>query len=82
MNKSLLYFFSTICGPCKQTGPIVDKLIEEGLNIRKVNVADNPEIAQRHLVKSVPNFVLIKDGRPIDQLVGAQNERTLKELLT
>jgi thioredoxin 2 len=62
------------CGPCRFLGPILEELSREyggRLKVVKVNVDDNPELAQRFDARSIPTMLVLKGGRPVDRIVGA-----------
>ncbi len=62
------------CGPCRSVGPILDKLAEKykgRLKIAKINVDENPGISSKYSITSIPTMFLVKNGKIIDQLVGA-----------
>ena len=66
----LIDFYADWCGPCKMMAPVVEKLAEkyEGkVKVGKVNSDDEPELAQMFQVMSIPNFVIIKDGKVVVQ---------------
>ena len=66
----LIDFYADWCGPCKMMGPVVEKAAEtyEGkLKVGKVNVDDNPELAQKYRITSIPAFVGIKNGEVVDR---------------
>ena len=70
----LVDFYADWCGPCKMMSPVLDQLsaeLEGKLKIGKVNVDDDPELAGQFKVMSIPNFVLIKNGQVVDQVIGA-----------
>lgn len=70
----LIDFYADWCMPCLMMGPVVEELSEklgDAVKVGKVNVEDNSEIAQKYNVSSIPNFVLMKDGKVIDNFVGA-----------
>ncbi|MBQ7015958.1 MAG: thioredoxin [Firmicutes bacterium] len=70
----LVDFYADWCGPCKMMSPVLDQLsaeLEGKIKIGKVNVDDDPELAGQYKVMSIPNFVLIKNGRVVDQVIGA-----------
>ena len=72
----LLDFYADWCGPCKMMGPVVEKAAEtyEGkLKVGKVNVDDNPELAQKYRITSIPAFVGIKNGAVVLSRVGAMS---------
>jgi len=84
----LVDFFAEWCMPCLMMGPIVDELADKfkgKVSFGKVNVADNQALAQKYGVSSIPNFILFKDGKPVEQFVGAMSaedfEEKLKKLL-
>ena len=67
-------FYADWCGPCKMMSPVLDQLsaeLEGKIKIGKVNVDDDPELAGQYKVMSIPNFVLIKNGQVVDQVIGA-----------
>ena len=71
----LVDFWAEWCGPCKVIAPILDELATEQsgtLRIAKLNVDDNPGIARRFDVMSIPTMILFKDGEPAARLVGAK----------
>src|SRR5688500_17871188 len=73
------------CGPCRFVGPIVEDLAREyagRLKGVKVNVDDNPAIAQRFQASSIPTLVVLKNGRVVDRIVGALPKSALTVRLT
>lgn len=80
----LIDFFAEWCMPCLTMSPIIDDLSEKyGKKIKfgKVNVEENPEAAKKFDVVSIPNFILLKDGKVIDQFVGAIPAAEFDEIL-
>lgn len=79
----LVDFYADWCGPCKMTAPVLDKLSEaqDAVEIVKINVDENPEIAQAYQVMSIPNLVVFKGGQPAARAIGAQNLAGLKALI-
>jgi len=78
----LIDFYADWCGPCKMMAPVVEKLAEkyEGkVKVGKVNSDDEPELAQMFQVMSIPNFVIIKDGKVVDRVIGAVPQQALEE---
>lgn len=80
----LIDFYADWCGPCKMMAPVVEKLAEkyEGkVKVGKVNSDDEPELAQMFQVMSIPNFVIIKDGKVVDRVIGPVPQQALEEKL-
>lgn len=70
----LVDFWASWCGPCRGLAPIIEEIAtEEGARLRvgKLNIDENPEIAQRYRVMSIPTLILFKDGKPVVTSVGA-----------
>lgn len=72
------------CGPCKQLGPIIEKVVaatDGQVELAKVDVDANPQIAQAFRVQSIPAVFAIQDGRPVDQFLGALPEAQVAEFV-
>lgn len=79
----LVDFWASWCGPCKMMGPVVEEIADEhpDITVGKVNVDDEPDLAQRFNVMSIPTFIVFKDGKVVTQTVGGQpKERLLAAL--
>lgn len=77
----LLDFYSDTCPPCRMMDPLVAQLVARGYPVRKVNVAQEPQLASQFQVTGVPCFVMICRGREIDREVGATSQERLKQML-
>ncbi|MDY0189885.1 MAG: thioredoxin [Desulfuromonas sp.] len=80
----LVDFWATWCAPCKAIAPTIDALAAEfsgKVKIGKVNVDDNPDTPGKFGVRGIPTMILFKDGKVVDQLVGAIPKAQLEELL-
>ncbi len=80
----LVDFWAPWCGPCRMVGPVLEELASElagKLKVVKVNVDASPMAAGTHRVQSIPTLILFKDGRPVEQVVGALPKQALLERL-
>ena len=85
-KKGLVFvdFFAEWCMPCLMMAPVIDDLSEKfkgKVSFGKVNVEDNQMIAQKFNVSSIPNMVLLKDGKMIDRFIGAVSQEDLENKL-
>jgi thioredoxin 1 len=74
-------FWATWCGPCKIVAPVVEELAQEyagKVNFAKVNTDENPDIASRFNIRGIPTLIFFKDGKVLDQIVGAVPKAQLK----
>ena len=73
-------FWAPWCGPCRMLSPIVEEIAEEnhpGLKVGKVNIDEQPELAARFGVMSIPSLVLLKDGKAGATAVGARPKQAI-----
>ena len=78
-------FWAEWCGPCKMIAPVLEDIAKEHagkLQIAKLNVDDNPNIARRYAVMSIPTLLLFADGEVKKRLVGAKGKAQLLEELS
>jgi thioredoxin 1 len=81
----LVDFWAEWCGPCKMIAPVLDEIADENpgkIKIAKLNVDDNPEIARRFDVMSIPTMIVFKDGQPDKRMVGAKGKGQLLQELS
>ena len=77
-------FWAPWCGPCRVIGPIVEELAPSYQGravITKMNVDDNPEVAQKFGVTSIPTLMMFKDGKLVDRVVGAMPKGELQKFI-
>ena len=77
-------FWASWCGPCKMFSPIVDEFAEENdgkVKVGKVNIDDEPDLASRFGVMSIPTAILFKNGQAVQSMVGVQPKAKLEEMV-
>ena len=79
----LLDFWASWCGPCRMVSPILDEIAAERSDIKvcKINVDEQPELAARFGVISIPTLVVMKNGKVINQAVGARPKAQILAML-
>ena len=82
-KKVLLDFYADWCGPCRMVSPLVDEIADENSQylVGKINVDQEPELAQTFGVSSIPTLVVIKDGKIVSQSVGAMPKPQILAML-
>jgi len=78
----LLDFWASWCGPCRMVSPIVDEIADERADVKvgKVNVDEQPELASKFGVMSIPTLVVMKDGKITSQTVGARPKNQIEAM--
>jgi thioredoxin len=77
-------FWAEWCGPCRAVAPVLDTIAQERdgeLRVVKVNIDEEPDLARRYGIMSIPTIVLFKDGEPAAAAIGAQPKKMLEKAL-
>ncbi|MBR2421612.1 MAG: thioredoxin [Oscillospiraceae bacterium] len=79
----LLDFFASWCGPCRMVGPILDEIAREREDIKvcKVDIDEQPELASRYRIMSVPTLMVLKNGNIVDQSIGAKPKHQIMAMV-
>ena len=79
----LLDFWASWCGPCRMVSPIVDEIAAErgDIKVGKINVDEQPELAAQFGVMSIPTLVVMKEGKIVNQAVGARPKNAILSML-
>ena len=83
-EKVLIDFWASWCGPCKMLSPVIDEIAEEGhanLKVCKINVDNEPELATRFGVMSIPTLVVLKDGNTLATSVGVKPKAAILQMV-
>lgn len=81
---TLVDFWATWCGPCKMQAPIIDQLGDQyqgKFTVAKLDVDQNPSIAARYGVMSIPTLIVYRDGEEVARRVGVQSLQELEAML-
>ncbi len=79
----MIDFWADWCGPCRAIAPVLEELASEGrVTLLKVNVDENPELAARNGIRSIPTILFVKQGTVVDRVVGAVPKAVLQAIVT
>ena len=79
----LVDFWASWCGPCRMVAPILEEIATERSDVKvcKINVDEEPELASRYKVMSIPTLLVVKEGQVVNQAVGARPKSQILSLL-
>lgn len=79
----LIDFYADWCGPCRMLGPVIDEIAEEAADFKvgKVNIDEQPELATKYQVMSVPTLVVIKNGEVANRVTGVTPKQKILDMI-
>ena len=81
-KTTIVDFYADWCGPCKVMSPIIDEIAkDENLNVGKVNVDQNGELAVKYDIMSIPTILVFKNGQLVNRVVGVHDKNEILRLL-
>ncbi|KYH28857.1 MULTISPECIES: thioredoxin [Clostridium] len=81
----LVDFWAPWCGPCRMLGPVIEELSEDmGDKVKffKMNVDENPEIASKYRISSIPNVMIFKNGEVVENMVGFRPKQDFEKVIS
>ena len=79
----LIDFWAVWCGPCRMVSPVVDEIAQENdfIKVGKINVDEQPELAMKYNIMSIPTLMLFEGGRAVGMTVGAQPKAAILDMI-
>lgn len=81
-NKVIVDFYADWCGPCKMLSPVLEKIsAEENIDIVKINVDNEQELAREYGIMSIPTLIIFENGKEINKNIGLCSKQDIKEMI-
>lgn len=79
----LVDFWAAWCGPCQMLAPTIDELAAELTEVKvcKVNVDENPELASRYKIMTIPSLLVFRNGEVVNRSIGVKSKKEIKEFI-
>lgn len=79
----LVDFYAEWCGPCRMLGPVIDEIAKEAdsFKVAKINIDEQPELATKYQIMSVPTLVVIKNGEVVNRITGVTSKQKIMDML-
>jgi thioredoxin 1 len=79
----LVDFWASWCGPCRMLSPVVEQIATEHPEIKvcKINVDEEPELAQTFQISAIPALIFFKNGKPVDGSIGVKSKEAIEEMI-
>jgi len=80
----LIDFWASWCAPCRMLSPVIDEIAEEKgeeIKVCKINVDEEPSLAQKYNVMSIPTLIVIKNGKVINVSVGVKSKQSIEKMI-
>lgn len=79
----LIDFWAAWCGPCKMIGPVIEEIATDakGFKVGKINVDEEPSLAEKFGIISIPTLIVIKDGKIHNQAVGVKQKQSILDMI-
>lgn len=79
----LVDFWAAWCGPCQMLAPTIDELAAELIEVKvcKVNVDENPELASRYKIMTIPSLLVFRNGEVVNRSIGVKSKKEIKEFI-